>query len=73
MLAWLASTLWELSSKGTVVLRLFNVLVPETDKTEVSVFVTLLVDDKLEVTSLGSCAGEVALFAVKWNIKKMSV
>ena len=64
MLVWLAPTFWELV-KGTVVLWLLNVLVAE-----VSVFVMLLPEGKLEVTSLASSTGEVALFAVKLKIKK---
>jgi len=47
-----------------------NVLVPEMDKAEVSVFVMLLLDSKLEVASLASSTGEVALFAVKLKILK---
>lgn len=50
-----------------------NVLVPETDKVEVSVFVMLLPDDKLGVESLARWASTVALIAVKLKIKKMSV
>ena len=50
--------------------RLLNVLVPETDKVEVSVFVMLLPDDKLGVESLARWASKVALIAVKLKIKK---